>query len=121
MEDLEKIENAPAEMVQVNKKDLTKLLESNHELQQTVIYTTDVILLFIDMIGGKVPQTKMEIMLLVGKLPSILEKLNNKEKVNYLQTAIEKIMQTGTNYITQSQLEQIKKLNLLPEKIDNAK
>lgn len=101
------------EMVEVDKKLLEKLISERNELKQTVIYSTDIILLFIDMIGGKLPETKTQAALLITKIPSIVEKFADEKKRAYINEALTKIIQTAPNYITAEQVHQLEKMKLL--------
>jgi len=116
MEEKEVIHTENTEVVKVRKSELTQLLTERKELQQTVIHSTDIILLFIQMIGGKLPTSKMEVALLIGKLPRIIESLSNQDKVKYMQKAIEKIIEIAPQYITAEQVEKLVELNLIPKK-----
>ena len=91
-----------------------RLLDQRSELEQTVIFSTDVILIFVDLLGGKLPQSKKDIILLLPKLPKLIDSLSDEKKRSYLQEAFKNILETAPKYITEKQVEKLKAMDLLP-------
>ena len=102
------------EFIRVPRHFYTELIQERTELQQTVIYSTDVILIFVDMLGGKLPTSKKDIIMLLPKLPKLIERLSDGKKQAYLQEAFKNILQAAPKYITEKQLQKLTAMDLLP-------
>ncbi|MBK9329040.1 MAG: hypothetical protein IPM95_06945 [Sphingobacteriales bacterium] len=109
-----------SELIKVDKQQLEMLVLQNRELKQTTQATTDLILLFIDMIGGKIPTSVTGGIMVLTKLPGIINGLTD-EKKEHLQTVLNIIINNAPKYLTAHQQQRLIDTQVLTliEKRDN--
>lgn len=97
--------NTP-DIIKVEKKQLEALVLQNRELKATTHATTDLILIFIQLIGGKLPTTAAQGILLLTKLPGIINGLNETQK-DILTETLQTITEHAPKYLRPDQQQQL--------------